>query len=213
MPPQDLAQFGLAQPDRRPSRSPPKDSALPDLKVGKTTAVSFSTYVQRADEPKIYLTGSAFQSGMDKQVKDLRDKKIVDFKEDDVTRIALRGPDGDVVLAKVDGTWKIEQPRRLPRRRQRGARAAVDGAQPARHRLRQRRAVRRRPGHLRPRHPAAPARPDRRGRHGDAPARRQGGRAGAVRQDRPTGRRRSSSASTCRAISARASTTCATRRC
>ena len=28
---------------------------------------------------------------MDKQVKDLRDKKIVDFKEDDITRVALRG--------------------------------------------------------------------------------------------------------------------------
>ena len=72
--------------------------------------MSFSTYVQRADQPKIYLTASAFRSGMDKQVKDLRDKKIVDFKEDDVTRVALRGPDGDVVLAKADGNWKIEQP-------------------------------------------------------------------------------------------------------
>lgn len=108
-PPQDLAQFGLAPPVAT-IKVTAKGQPLPDLKVGKTTAVSFSTYVQRADQPKIYLTGSAFNTGMDKQVKDLRDKKIVEFKEDDVSRIALRGPDGDVVLAKVEGSWKIEQP-------------------------------------------------------------------------------------------------------
>jgi Domain of unknown function (DUF4340) len=108
-PPQDLTQFGLAPPVAT-IKVTVKDQSLPDLKVGKTTAVSFSTYVQRADQPKLYLTGSAFHAGMDKQVKDLRDKKIVDFKEDDVSRIALRGPDGDVVLAKVEGTWTIEQP-------------------------------------------------------------------------------------------------------
>jgi hypothetical protein len=108
-PPQDLAQFGLAQPVATVKLTA-QGTALPDLKVGKTTAVSFSTYVQRADQPKIYLTGSAFHTGMDKQVKDLRDKKIVDFKEEEVTRLALRGPEGDVVLVKAEGDWKIEQP-------------------------------------------------------------------------------------------------------
>src|SRR5262245_26521203 len=108
-PPADLAQFGLVQPTVTVKLST-KDAALPDLKVGKTTAVSFSTYVQRADQPKLYLTGSAFHSGMDKQVKDLRDKKIVECQEDAVTRLALRGPEGDVVLAKSDSNWKIEQP-------------------------------------------------------------------------------------------------------
>lgn len=108
-PPQDLAKFGLGPPFVTVKLTA-KDKALPELKVGNTTAVSFSTYVQRGDQPKVYLTESAFRSGVDKQVKDLRDKKIVDFKEDDVTRIALRGPDGDVTLAKVDGAWQLEQP-------------------------------------------------------------------------------------------------------
>jgi len=112
-PPQDLAQFGLTQPAATIAITA-KGQPLPVLKVGKTTAVSFSTYVQRADQPKIYLTGSAFHTGMDKQVKDLRDKKIVDFKEDDIARVALRGPEGDVVVAKADGTWKIEQPTAYP---------------------------------------------------------------------------------------------------
>ena len=108
-PPADLAPFGLAQP-MVTIKLTAKGQPLPDLKVGKTTAVSSSTYVQRGDQAKIFLTGSAFHAGMDKQVKDLRDKKVVEFKEDAITRIALHGPDGDVVLAKTDGMWTIEQP-------------------------------------------------------------------------------------------------------
>jgi hypothetical protein len=110
--PADLTQFGLAQPAVT-VKVTTKDTALPDLRVGKTTAVSASTYVQRADQPKLYLTGSAFHAGMDKQVKDLRDKKIVELKEDDINRIALHGPDGDLLLTKADGNWKIEQPTAL----------------------------------------------------------------------------------------------------
>jgi hypothetical protein len=108
-PPADLAQFGLTQP-MVIIKLTEKDKSLPDIKVGKTTSVSNSTYVQRADQPKIYLTGSAFHSGMDKQVKDLRDKKVIDFKEDEITRVALHGPEGDVVLAKANGNWAIEKP-------------------------------------------------------------------------------------------------------
>ena len=130
-----------------------KGQPLPDLKVGKTTAVSFSTYVQRADQPKIYLTGSAFNTGMDKQVKDLRDKKIVEFKEDDVSRIALRGPDGDV-------GWEVKalENRATDRlsRRPNAVRLCcrVRNLPPP---IRQRRPVRRRPGDLRSRQAASPA--------------------------------------------------------
>jgi hypothetical protein len=112
-PPQDLTKFGLAQPFVIVKLTA-KDKTVPELKVGNTTAVSFSTYVQRSDQPKIYLTGSAFRTGVDKQVKDLRDKKIVEFKEDDVSRVALRGPDGEVVVAKRDGGWQLEQPAAKP---------------------------------------------------------------------------------------------------
>ena len=101
--------------------------------------MSFSTYVQRADQPKVYLTASSFRTGVDKQAKDLRDKTIVEFNDDDITALALRGDGGAAVqLAKKNGEWWIEQPASVPRRQQRGARAAVDDPQPARHRLRQR---------------------------------------------------------------------------
>ena len=108
-PPAELAPFGLAQPMVTIALTA-KGAALPVLKVGKTTAVSFSTYVQRADQPKLYLTGSGFHAGMDKQPKDLRDKTIVSFTDGDVTAVTLHGPGGTVALAKQDGNWQIESP-------------------------------------------------------------------------------------------------------
>jgi hypothetical protein len=108
-PPADLAPFGLAPPAATVVVTA-KGQALAPIKVGKTTAVSNSTYVQRADEPKILLTGAALHTTVDKQPKDLRDKKIVEFKDEDITHIALRGPQGSVALAKQDGGWNIVQP-------------------------------------------------------------------------------------------------------
>jgi hypothetical protein len=108
-PPADLAPFGLAQPQVTVTLTE-KGQTLPPLKVGKTTGVSFSTYVQRADQPKIYLTGSGFHAGMDKQPKDLRDKTIISFDDSAVSGIELRSPNGAVVLDKQDGNWSIAAP-------------------------------------------------------------------------------------------------------
>lgn len=110
-PPADLLPFGLAPPFVTVTIGA-KGAALPAIKVGKTTAVSFSTYVQRADQPKVYLTGSAFRTGVDKQAKDLRDKAIVSYAEADIDAITLTGSGGTVELAKQDGNWWIVQPAR-----------------------------------------------------------------------------------------------------
>ena len=111
-PPQDLLPFGLAPPFVTITITTKDGTTLPVVKVGKTTAVSASTYVQRADRPTVYLTASSFRTGVDKQPKDLRDKSIVAFNDADVTALTLRGADGAAVqLAKKNGgEWWIEQP-------------------------------------------------------------------------------------------------------
>lgn len=111
-PPQDLLPFGLAPPFVVVTVAT-ADGPLPAIKVGKTTAVSFSTYVQRADQPRVSLTGSAFRTAVDKQAKDLRDKTIVSFAEAEVEGLTLQGPGGTVELAKQDGTWRIVAPTAL----------------------------------------------------------------------------------------------------
>jgi Domain of unknown function (DUF4340) len=107
--PKDLAPFGLDKPSVTVTVHL-KDKELPAIRVGKTSPVGFSTYLQRADQAKIYLTSSAFKSGMEKQVKDLRDKTILEFKDQDVHSIALQRPAETLQLEKQDSGWKIEKP-------------------------------------------------------------------------------------------------------
>ncbi|MBI4519108.1 MAG: DUF4340 domain-containing protein [Deltaproteobacteria bacterium] len=87
-----------------------RDRELPAVTVGKNTPVGFSTYISREDDKKIRLTTSAFRSGMDKQAKDLRDKTILAFADDDVRQIGIHGSQQNIVLSKKDDKWAIEQP-------------------------------------------------------------------------------------------------------
>ena len=86
------------------------DKDLPAFMVGKNTPVGFSTYVQRADDKKIQLTGSAFRSGVDKKVKDLRDKAIIDFTDGDIQRLEVSGDGRQLQLTQKDDKWSIELP-------------------------------------------------------------------------------------------------------
>jgi len=106
---EDLSPYGLKDP-MATIRVKLKDRELPAIKVGKTSPIGFSTYVQRTDQPQVYLTGSAFHSGMDKKVKDLRDKRILTFEDASVHRIEVSGPDRDIALSKKDDSWKLDRP-------------------------------------------------------------------------------------------------------
>jgi Domain of unknown function (DUF4340) len=107
---EDLSPYGLDHPNVVVQVALEKRD-LPVIRVGKTSPVGFSTYVQRGDESKkVFLTTSAFKSGMEKQVKDLRNKNIVDFQADDVRRVALERGTESIVLTKTDDVWRIEKP-------------------------------------------------------------------------------------------------------
>jgi len=105
----DLAPYGLDQPFAKVTVTL-KDKELPTILVGKSTPVGYSAYVKRADEPKVLLTTSAFRSGMDKKVKDLRDKTILNFADNDVHKIEIRGEGKDLALAQENDHWTIERP-------------------------------------------------------------------------------------------------------
>lgn len=107
--PADLAPFGLAPPQVTVTLTA-GERTLPAIRVGKDTAVGFMTYVQRDDTTAVQLTGSGFRTSVDKQPKDLRDKTILRFADDAVDAITLRGREGAVELAKVDGAWSITAP-------------------------------------------------------------------------------------------------------
>jgi hypothetical protein len=108
--PKDLASFGLETPTVT-VRLAVKDGAQPPaVAVGKNTTIGAKTYVRKGDEPKLYLTTTSIGFGLNKQVKDLRDKQLLTFKDEDVSRVEIKPADGAAValVRKEKDAWTVE---------------------------------------------------------------------------------------------------------
>ena len=108
--PQDLASFGLDKPDPTVTLTLKDGTQTAPLAVGKNTAIGGKTYARKDDEAKLYLTGSSLHFGLAKQVKDLRDKQLLAFQDDDVTRVEIAPETGETtVLARKDkDSWTLQ---------------------------------------------------------------------------------------------------------
>ncbi len=110
--PKALAPFGLAKPDVTVVVTTKDGKTLPGIEVGKTTPVGFNAYIKLTDKPAVMLTSSAFPPGMKKTVNDMRDRQLMSFKVDDVTKLTLQpdnGPPIEVDRGK-NGKWEIVKP-------------------------------------------------------------------------------------------------------
>ena len=106
--PKNLADFGLDKPDPL-VRVVAGDRTLPPVKLGRTTAVGGKAYAQRGDEQKVLLVPSSTRMGLDKKADDLRDKRLVDFKDDDVTKVTITRGDSVVTLTKKGkDSWTVD---------------------------------------------------------------------------------------------------------
>ncbi len=105
-----LASYGLAPPEATVTVTV-KDGTVPPLKIGKTTQIGSAAYLQKGDDPKVYIGTMAFQSAMKKQVKDLRDKSLITFEDQDVKKVELAKAGMVVTAERGDAdTWRITKP-------------------------------------------------------------------------------------------------------
>ncbi len=109
MPP-DLAPFGLDKPTVTVRLSVKDGTPPPPVAVGKNTAIGGKTYVKKGDEPKLYLTTTALSFGLNKQAKDLRNKDLLVFQDDDVKQVEIKAADGAAVtLVRQDkDAWTVD---------------------------------------------------------------------------------------------------------
>jgi hypothetical protein len=108
--PADPAAFGLDKPSPTVRLTVTSGEAPPPITVGKTTTIGAKTYVRKDDEPKVYLTASSLRFGLNKQAKDLRDKEILRFQDDDVQRVEITADDGrtTTLVRKDKDSWTLE---------------------------------------------------------------------------------------------------------
>ena len=110
-PSQDAALYGLDVPTVTIRLRLADGTKPPALLVGKQTPIGFKAYVQKEGDPNVYLTTGSFHSGVKKEVKDLRNKTVVDFVDNEVETITLaRKGAGPLVLRKTGDAWRITDP-------------------------------------------------------------------------------------------------------
>lgn len=109
----DLAQYGLATPQLDVSVQR-KDGKTSELLIGDDTPTNSGAYAKVAGDPHVYTVASFVKSGVDKGLNDLRDKRLLTFDSDKLTRVELQAKGVPVEFGKnSQNEWTILKPRPL----------------------------------------------------------------------------------------------------
>jgi hypothetical protein len=109
----DLKQYGLADPtlDITIKR---KDGKTDDVLIGDDTPTGGGAYAKLAGSPKVVTVASFVKTSLDKKPDDLRDKRLLTFDQDKITRVDLQAKGQPVEFGKdAQGEWQILKPRPL----------------------------------------------------------------------------------------------------
>ncbi|MGP8244914.1 MAG: DUF4340 domain-containing protein [Bryobacteraceae bacterium] len=107
----DLSAYGLAAP-LLSVRITRKDGKAVDLLIGDDTPNNSGTYAKLAGDPHVYTIASFVKSSFDKKADDLRDKHLLSFDNDKLTRVELSAKGGAVEFGKNgQNEWEIVKPR------------------------------------------------------------------------------------------------------
>ncbi|HEX3746603.1 MAG TPA: DUF4340 domain-containing protein [Bryobacteraceae bacterium] len=106
----DLSGFGLATPTLNITITK-KDGKTAGLLVGDATPTNSGNYAKLPGNPKIYTIASYVKTGLDKTVNDLRDKRLLTFNPDKITRVVLTAKGGPIEFGKnAQNEWQILKP-------------------------------------------------------------------------------------------------------
>src|SRR5262249_51547901 len=109
----DLAPYGLATPGVLVTVTK-KDGKTEDLLLGDDTPTGGGTFVKMKNDPRVFSVSSSVRSSLDKTSKDLRDKRLLTFDSDKLTRVDLQAKGQTVEFGKNNqNEWQILKPRPL----------------------------------------------------------------------------------------------------
>jgi hypothetical protein len=109
----DLSSYGLNAPSVEVDVTK-KDGKTQKILIGDDTPTGSSVYVMVAGDPKVYTMSSSLKSSLDKNWQDLRDKRLLTFDSDKLTRVELAAKKSDVEFGKNNqNEWTILRPKPL----------------------------------------------------------------------------------------------------
>jgi hypothetical protein len=110
--PADLKQFGLAEPDAQVSATG-KDGKVHTILVGDETPTGDAAYVMVSGESKVYSVPKNTKANLDKDLKDLRDKRLMPVDFDKLTGVEISGAKLHLTFGSDDGKWTVRSPANL----------------------------------------------------------------------------------------------------
>lgn len=108
----DLKPYGLAQPALQLDITE-KDNRTQKLLIGDDTPTGGATYAMLAGDPRVFTMASYAKTSVDKNLNDLRDKRLLTVNADKISRIELIRKNQDIEFGRNKDDWQILKPKPL----------------------------------------------------------------------------------------------------
>ena len=108
----DVASYGLQTPALVIDITT-KDSKKHTLKIGDDTPTNSGAYAMLDGDPRVFTVASYTKTGLDKGVNDLRDKRLLTFDQDKLSRVELIAKKQDIEFGRDKDQWQIVKPKPL----------------------------------------------------------------------------------------------------
>jgi hypothetical protein len=106
----NLADYGLAQPAVELAVTE-KDNKSQKLLIGDDTPAKNGVYVALAGDPRVFTLANYAKTSLEKSAKDLRDKRLLIFEQDKLSRVELSAKKQDIEFGRNKDQWQIVKPK------------------------------------------------------------------------------------------------------
>lgn len=110
--PSNLSAYGLNAPSLEVDVTG-KGGKVSKFEIGDDTPTNSGSYAMLEGNPKVYTVASYVKSGIDKSANDLRDKRLLTFDQDKVSRVELAAKKQDIEFGRDKDQWQIVKPKPL----------------------------------------------------------------------------------------------------
>jgi hypothetical protein len=108
----NLADYGLAQPAVEVDVTE-KNNKTQKLLIGDNTPAGNAAYVALSGDPRVFTLPNYSKTSLDKSAKDLRDKRLLVFEQDKLSRVELAAKKQDIEFGRNKEQWQIVKPKPL----------------------------------------------------------------------------------------------------
>lgn len=105
-----LKEYGLADPDDEVDVTE-KNNKTHKLLIGDNTPTGNAAYVALEGDPRVFTLASYAKTSLEKGTKDLRDKRLLTFDSDKLSRVELTAKKQTIEFGRNKDQWQIVKPK------------------------------------------------------------------------------------------------------